>query len=96
MAIAGIPRPEVGWQKNDVDISPSFMVNGTNFTSLSISDVQQSDAGRYRLSAINCADSATEMYNVFIRCKSIEILVVYVSESLHYSSAVCEHDKEHN
>ena len=63
--VTGVPLPEVRWQKDNVNISRGTMTN----TNLSISNVQHTDAGRYRLTATNCADKDTEIYNVFIRCK---------------------------
>ncbi|XP_065920047.1 immunoglobulin superfamily DCC subclass member 4-like [Dysidea avara] len=61
--VTGVPLPEVRWQKDNVNISRGTMTN----TNLSISNVQHTDAGRYRLTATNCADKDTEIYNVFIR-----------------------------
>jgi len=63
--VTGVPLPEVRWQKDDAIISRGVQTN----TSLSIPNVQHTDAGRYELSAENCASIETEDYNVFIRCE---------------------------
>lgn len=63
--ITGVPQPTVRWQKDNANIPQGVVTN----TSLNISNVQHTDAGKYKLSATNCADVDEKEYDVFIRCK---------------------------
>lgn len=65
--VTGNPPPSITWQKNGEDISdPRVMISGST---LSISSVQHSDAGRYTVTAQNAADTVQISYRVIVQCK---------------------------
>ena len=72
--ISGVPPPNVTWRFNGADIVSDPRIT-TASTSLTITNVQHTDAGMYSVTAENCADIETEEYNVVINCE-YNLLVV--------------------
>jgi len=70
-SVTGIPQPDISWLKDDGNLMS--VVTMTN-VGLRITNAQYRAAGRYSITASNCAGTKTQTYEVFIKCKS---LIVY-------------------
>ena len=67
--VTGVPQPSITWEKDDDVIDeqdPRVMITGAN---LSLSNVVRADAGIYKITATNIANTVKESYNVIIQCK---------------------------
>ncbi|XP_065883664.1 neural cell adhesion molecule 1-like isoform X2 [Dysidea avara] len=72
--ISGVPPPNVTWRFNGADIVSDPRIT-TADTSLTITNVQHTDAGMYSVTAENCADIETEEYNVVINFQPFVTLI---------------------
>jgi len=89
--IGGVPFPNVTWSHNGVVIVSNQRITTSN-TGLTITNVQYTDAGLYRVTAQNCADTVKQEYNVRINCEYIQ-LVGYKYIHCYCSSTKCNIDK---
>ena len=69
ISIGGVPQPEVIWLKDNAEINSE--VTGVTATSsgLQVKNAQYETAGTYNIQASNLGGVASEMYDIFIRCK---------------------------
>ena len=74
--VTGEPQPNITWQRGGVDIDeredPRVTITGANLT---LSNVQPNDAGEYKITAVNIADTVEKCYNVIVHCKTTFILL---------------------
>ena len=66
--MTGVPQPNVTWRKDNENLNddPRFTITGAN---LRLSNAQPSDAGEYRITAHNIADTEVERFNVIVQCE---------------------------
>ena len=64
-SITGIPQPNISWLKDDGNFTSGVTVTSTG---LQITNAQYGTAGRYSITATNCAGTKTQTYQVFITC----------------------------
>ena len=69
ISVGGIPQPEVTWMKDNADINSEVTRVMASSSGLQVKSAQYETAGRYRVQAANLADTVSETYNIFIRCK---------------------------
>ena len=69
ISVGGIPQPEVTWMKDNAEINSEVTRVTASSSGLQVNSAQYETAGRYRVQAANLADTVSETYNIFIRCK---------------------------
>ena len=69
--VTGTPHPDVTWLKDGANFTSELTGVTANASGLQVTDAQYKTAGRYLVQATNCADTDSESYDIFIRCKSL-------------------------
>ena len=72
--VIGVSQPSITWSKDGevLNDNPRFTIIGSN---LSLPNAQYADAGVYKMTAQNIADTAQRSYYVIIRCK-LQLLTI--------------------
>ena len=71
ISVTGTPHPDVTWLKDGANFTSELTGVTANVSGLQVTNAQYRTAGSYRVQATNCADTDSETYNIFIRCKSL-------------------------
>ena len=86
--VAGYPTPDVAWTKNGLELNVTGDVrlsvsSNDGDHQLTISNVQQSDAGQYRCVANNSLDTATSSSaTLTVQCECQSSVYLYISNVL--------------
>ena len=73
ISVAGIPQPDVSWLKDNANITSELTGVTVSTSGLQITNAQYRTAGRYSVRASNCAGTELQIYDIFIRCKSLQL-----------------------
>ena len=71
ISVIGTPYPNVTWLKDGANFTSELTNVTVTMSGLQVTNAQHGTAGRYRVKATNCADTDSETYDIFIRCKSL-------------------------
>ena len=71
ISVTGTPHPDVTWQKDGANFTSELTGVTVIMSGLQVTNAQYETAGRYRVQATNFADTNSQTYNIFIRCKSL-------------------------
>lgn len=80
--VTGIPQPEVTWLKDNADFTTELTGVMVTTSGLQVTNAQYETAGRYHVLASNFADTKSQTYDIFIRCKSLQ----YICNIINFSS----------
>ena len=69
ITVGGVPKPEVTWLKDNAVFNSELTKATATASGLQVKNAQFETAGRYKVQASNLANTVTEMYDIFIRCK---------------------------
>ena len=97
ISVTGIPQPDVIWLKDSANFTSALTGATVSTSGLQITNAQSRTAGRYSVQATNCASSELQIYDIFIRCKSLQLhnnkhSNFYIKT---YSFASSQDDKQH-
>ena len=73
VSVTGIPEPDITWLKDNANFTSESTGVMVSTSGLQITNAQYRTAGRYSIQATNCAGTEIQIYNIFIRCKSLQI-----------------------
>ena len=73
--VTGTPLPDVTWLKDSANFTSELTGVTVTMSGLQVTNAQYATAGRYRVQATNCANTDSQTYDIFIRCKSLFLTV---------------------
>ena len=73
ISVTGIPQPDVTWLKDNANFTSELTGVTVSISGLQITNAQHRTAGRYSVQANNCASSELQVYDIFIRCKLLQL-----------------------
>ena len=70
--VTGIPQPDVTWLKDNTVFTSEETGVMVTTSGLQVTNAQYEAAGTYNIQATNCANTRSQTYNIFIKCKSLQ------------------------